>query len=236
MIRRLAEERRCDIEYNGDTGGHQGVLLYDYPAITFGKRNYEIYQVPGRNGEPVSADDYLSNASISCTFSVFHESFMPKIRDIRMWLRRSGELTLSDSPDVFYEVLKVECGDIERELRTFGRFTVNFLVHPYEFRKDGKVPRNALDYNPYDRCMPLYRITGEGTCALKVNGKMMTANVGQNLSIDSRRMIAYREDGEMMNTKVSGDYEGLWLPSGDCDISVTAGFGLSITPRWGYDL
>lgn len=236
IIKRLAEGKRYDIEYRGDTGSHNGVLLYDYPVIGFGKKNYETYSIPGRNGEVVSTEEYLSNATISCTFSILHKAFMPKMRELRMWLRDTGNLILSESPDIFYEVLKVEYNEIERELRTFGKFTVNFLVYPYEFLRDGQNVFRALKYNPYDRCMPIYKIKGEGICTLEVNGKSMTANVGQNITIDTRLMIAYREDGEMINTEVSGDYEELWIPHGSCSIAVNQGFELEIIPRWGYSL
>ena len=69
-------------------------------------------------------------------------------------------------------------------------------------------------------------------CTLEVNGKSMTANVGQNLTIDTDRMVAYREDGTLQNTAVTGDYEDLYIPQGDVQILVSAGFDLQVTPNW----
>ena len=60
----------------------------------------------------------------------------------------------------------------------------------------------------------------------------MTANVGQNLTIDTDLMIAYRQDGTMQNTAVTGDYENLYLLPGDNVISITDGFDLKIIPNW----
>lgn len=228
---------RYDIEYNGDTGVKHNVLLYDYPEIEQAKRNYNIYHVPGRNGELISTGQYLGNITIGCVFSVISENFMNYVHDLKRWLSGNGKLRLHDTPDAFYEVLKVEYESIERELRQYGQFTVRFVCYPYEFKNDGQMEfeREECKYNPYDRCMPLYKITGEGQCTLNVNDKTMTANVGQSLKIDSRRMIAYREDGEMMNTSVVGDYENLWLSPRDNSISISTGFKLKIVPRWGYD-
>ncbi len=59
----------------------------------------------------------------------------------------------------------------------------------------------------------------------------MTANVGQNLTIDTDRMVAYRED-EPGDTAVTGDYEDLYIPQGDVEILVSAGFDLQVTPNW----
>ena len=79
---------------------------------------------------------------------------------------------------------------------------------------------------------PIYKITGNGDCTLTVNGKTMQATVGQNLTIDTDLMIAYREDGEMKNATVTGNYEDLYLQEGDNEVSITAGFGLKIIPNW----
>ena len=87
-------------------------------------------------------------------------------------------------------------------------------------------------YNPYALSKPIYMITGEGMCTLTVNGKSVTANVGQNLTINTDLMLAYRKDGTMMNTAVTGDYEDLWLNSGENSITITSGFSLAIIPNW----
>ena len=67
---------------------------------------------------------------------------------------------------------------------------------------------------------------------LTVNGKTMKATVGQNLTIDTERMLAYRTDGTLMNTSVTGDYEDLYLQAGENEISITSGFSLKIIPNW----
>lgn len=69
-------------------------------------------------------------------------------------------------------------------------------------------------------------------CTLTVNGKTLTANVGQNITIDTERMIAYREDGTIMNTSVTGDYENAYLPHGKNEVFVSKGFSLKLQPRW----
>lgn len=227
--------KNYSIQYNGDTGETYGVFLYDYPEISTARKNYEMYRVPGRNGELISSEEYLDNITVSCKFSIIGEKFMQVIRAVRRWLSGTGNLVLFDTPESFYEVLKIEYGSIERELRKYGRFTVVFTCYPYEFMNDGQMEVELPLYNPYNRCMPLFTIRGEGKCTLTVNGADMTANVGQNLTIDTRRQIAYREDGELMNTSVIGDYEKLWLVHGDNNVSIAEGFELIVVPRWGYD-
>lgn len=86
-------------------------------------------------------------------------------------------------------------------------------------------------FNPYIECHPTYKIAAEGMCTLKINGKTMTANVGQNLTIDTDRMIAYREDGTLNNTKVSGNYEDMYLQPGNNKIEFYGG-NLKVIPNW----
>ena len=69
-------------------------------------------------------------------------------------------------------------------------------------------------------------------CTLEVNGNRMTANVGQNLTIDTDRMVAYRQDGTLQNTAVTGKYEDLYLTEGEIDIGISTGFDLKIIPNW----
>ena len=227
-----------DIQYNGGTGKEHLVFLYDYPQISQPAKKYDSYSIPGRDGELIGAGEYKGNLTISCTFSVLHKAFLPVIRDLREWLSGTGNLVLSESSETFYRVLKIEYGDIERDLRNYGRFTVNFLCYPLEFLESGmrELDYNELTYNPYILCKPLYKITGNGTCTLTVNGKSVTATVGQNLTIDTERMLSFRTDGTMNNTALTGDYEDLWLPKGTCSISITSGFGLKVIPRWGYEV
>ena len=56
--------------------------------------------------------------------------------------------------------------------------------------------------------------------------------VGQNVTIDTELMIAYRMDGTMENTSVTGDYEDLYLKPGYNEIEITEGFEAKVIPNW----
>ena len=221
--------------YNGLTNIDLGAWLYDYEEYSGASRNRQTTAVAGRRGQVVGKSNYTSNLVIGVTFSVFKD-LKPRLDQLRRWLRGTGQLAFSDQIDCFYKVLAVDYGDFDRQLRRYGRFSVDFTCLPFKFRQDGQISYTEITRNLYDLAQPIYKITGERVCTLTVNGNEMTANVGQNLTIDTERMIAYRQDGTIMNTAVTGDYEGLWLPSGEVDITITQGFTLEITPQWGYDI
>ena len=69
-----------------------------------------------------------------------------------------------------------------------------------------------------------------------MNGKEVSANVGQNLLINTDLMQAYREDGALNNTAITGDYENLYLQEGLNEISVSSGFAAEVIPKWGVRL
>ncbi len=226
----------CDIRYNGDTGEKYGVSLYDYPEFSGGERKYDVFAATGRLGEVIGLDNYTSNLKISCTLSLLSQHFWSDIRKLKRWLTGTGELAFTDDLEVFYKVKKIDYGNIDRELKNYGRFTVIFTCIPYEFTVDGQNAVSKVPYNSYCESRPTYKIIGEGLCTLTVNGKTMTANVGQNLTIDTELMLAYRQDGKQQNTSVAGNYEDLYLKPGNNDISITNNFQLSIIPNWGYEV
>ena len=226
---------KYDIEYNNETGKGHGVILYDYAMFSGAEKSYQISAVGGRLGELVGMDDYKSNLVIQCTFGIISPQFMSHVTVLKRWLKGSGTLVISDHQNVFYKVWKVDYGDIERELRKFGQFTVSFTCTPYQFEKDGLIPVSDIDYNPYDLCRPIYTITGTGAFTLTVNGNEMTGTVNGSITIDTERMVSYNADGVSQNNVVTGNYEELYIPHGDVSVSVSGGT-LSIIPQWGYDV
>ena len=226
---------KYDIEYNNETGKGHGVILYDYAQFSGAEKSYQISAVGGRLGELVGVDDYKSNLVIQCTFGIISPQFMSHVTVLKRWLKGTGTLVISDHQNVFYKVWKVDYGDIERELRKFGQFTVSFTCTPCQFEKDGLIPVSDIDYNPYDLCRPIYTITGTGAFTLTVNGNEMTGTVNGSITIDTERMVSYNADGVSQNNVVTGNYEELYIPHGDVSVSVSGGT-LSIIPQWGYDV
>ncbi len=226
---------KYDIEYNNATAKGHGVYLYDYAQFSGAEKSYQISAVGGRLGELVGVDDYKSNLVIQCTFGIISPQFMSHVTVLKRWIKGTGTLVISDHQNVFYKVWKVDYGDIERELRKFGQFTVSFTCTPYQFEKDGLIPVSDIDYNPYDLCRPIYTITGTGAFTLTVNGNEMTGTVNGSITIDTERMVSYNADGVSQNNVVTGNYEELYIPHGDVSVSVSGGT-LSIIPQWGYDV
>ena len=162
------------------------------------------------------------------------ENWAERAGKIKEWLDIRGEkLVFSDDLDCFYQVYHVKLGDLERITRRLGTFEAGFVCYPYRYLAEGENwTEEKFFYNRGAPAHPIYFIAGEGMCTLTVNGKTLTANVGQNITIDTERMIAYREDGAIMNTSVTGEYENAYLLHGKNEVSVSKGFSLKLQPMW----
>lgn len=225
-----------DFEFNGITASSYKIHVEKRPNIPGKKEKIEYTEIAGREETLTYRQRFYEDVEIEveCSFKENQSDWNNKIREIRKWLRGGGKLSLSDAADSFWKVKEVETGEFERPLKRYGVFQATFICSPFEYLKEGEIERNAqeISYNPYEISHPVYKIEGEGYCTLTVNGKTMKANVGQNLTIDTERMLAYREDGTLQNTQVTGDYEDLYLQEGENEISVSSGFDLKIIPNW----
>lgn len=226
------------MEYNEIRASEVGIKVKERPSIPTPEANVEYITIPGRDGSLTIRDGTLRDIVISVqfTFKTKPDLFAETFRKAKAWLmaRGNGTLKFTDDADFFYRVRNVVIGENERTVKRIGEFTADFTCYGCQYLMDGQKEHTPddVEYNPYFVSHPIYKIEGEGVCNLKVNGNIMKANVGQNLTIDTELMIAYREDGSLANTDVSGDYDELYLMEGENRIDITNGFSLKVIPNW----
>lgn len=227
-----------DVEFDGYTAMSQGMYIVRRPDIPAPGRSFTEYSVPRRGGIMYRDNGVNDDIKIPVDFNFIGkpDEWFELFRKSKKWLLNPGrrQLIFGDDKNYFFWTKKVEIGTAERICYEIGKFTAVFFCEGYQYRTDGTKDYSIseVEKNPYDESMPEYKIKGEGVCTLTVNGKSMTANVGQNLTIDTWRRIAYREDGTIQNTNITGWYEDLHLMPGDNKISITAGFVVKVIPNW----
>ncbi|MGL5512435.1 MAG: distal tail protein Dit [Sporomusa sp.] len=227
-----------EIEYNGRTSKSYGFEVMQRPNIPAPVQRYTEVEAPGRDGKLHRFDGDIEDIEIEIMFNYLVEpnDWTKKFRKAKKWLLGDvdNRLSFSDDDSYFYKVKRVSIDQCERVDWRIGRFSAFFTCEGYQYVSEGAIEREYTEtiYNAYSLSKPIYKITGEGVCYLTVNGSQMAANVGQNLTIDTDLMIAYRTDGEIMNTSVTGEYKDLFLIEGTNTISITKGFGMTITPNW----
>lgn len=224
------------VSFKGTNCLECGLFPVRRPDIPAPKLRVIETEIPGRDGVLTESDGDYAPITISIEFNFLRtpDTWASTFRAAKKWLQGTGKLELSDDQDYFYRVYYCRIDDCERTSRKIGKFTAEFHCQPHTYRKDGEteVENPTYLYNFGAISHPIYKITGEGMCTLTVNGRSMTANVGQNITIDTDAMLAYREDGTIQNTSVTGDYENLYLTEGDNSISITDGFRLAVIPNW----
>lgn len=233
-----------DIKFKGTSSKSYPLTITTPPQITHPEIITEEYTIPGRNGTLYGADGYRASGTITVnmalvaaeTWSNNVSAYATAYRQVRQWLQGTGKLIIADSPDAFYEVQKIYIATDERQILRYGNLQVVFTVYPYEFFTSGDTAVGAGTINnPGDEAAPLYKITGNGSGTLTVNGKTMTYTVNGVLNIDVRRFIAYDGSGNNKNSVLTGDYENLKLKPGANTVAATAGT-LEVYPHWGVNL
>lgn len=223
------------IDFNGTTSNELGVAVTTRPAIPTPQPRGEYVQVAGRDGALLVTDGTYENIEILVEMNFVRRPdwIAESYRKIKMWLTGGGILRMSDDTETFYKVKACTVTGYGRKTRFGSEIEATFSCDPYVYFDSGLKAISPGDiYNPYATATPLYKITGEGICTLTVNGNTMTANVAQNVTIDTNLYLAYRTDGTNVNMSVTGDFDTLWLNPGDNTVSVTKGFNLEIIPNW----
>lgn len=213
-----------------------GILLknekIDIPAP---ERDISEITIPGRDGVlhkdnkrymPISFDAGFNFKDLENTEEVF--------RKVKKWLRGSGELSLSYDIDYFYKVTNIKLNSYKHTHTRVAEFSATFTAEPFQYLKVGKAPilnPNEL-YNSGYESKPIYKITGEGLCGLIVNGNSIKVNVGQNVIIDTERLLCYKQNGQNVNTSVTGDISKLTLKEGSNSIYWKKDFELEVIPNW----
>lgn len=224
--------------YNGQTEQDCHLVITKRPAPPSAERRYRTASIPGRDGDCYEEDGTVEDIEIEVElgFKTEAENWAERYRRARRWLFGSGDgrLFFTDDPDYFYKVKTVIIKKVKRPMRRLGELLVIFTCEGYQYLVSGTESYSVDDvsYNPYDVSHPVYKITGEGRCVFVINGHSMVANIGQNLTIDTELMLAYKEDKTLQNTAVSGDYEGLYLLPGDNAIFVSDEFEVQVIPNW----
>lgn len=227
-----------DVEYNGIKASYCKAVLKELPSIPAPEPNFKEIEVAGKDGTLLIKDGTYKNIDIPLKFNfITHKTLWNETyRTIKAWAFSEGNriLKFSDDGGYFYRAKKTKIVTTERNSIRVGNVEIVFTCEPYQYLVDGQKFQKPKDvsFNSFCLSHPDYKITGEGICILTVNGKTMKANIGQNLTINTDLMLAYREDGSITNTSVTGDYEDLYLKPGENSISVSSGFSLTVKPNW----
>ena len=225
--------------FNNSTNIDLDISVVKRPNIPSPVREYKETSVPGRNGKLYEDLKTYSDIIIPVEFNFFEydtNKFNEIFKKIKRWINniKDEKLKFSDDLSFFYIVNKTEITNSIREIKKLGKFTVNFTCKPLMFLEEGQqeIALPSSLFNDYELAQPTYKILGEGLLTLTINGISVTANVGQNLIIDTEKGLCYRIDGTLNNIALTGKYEDLYLKEGNNTFSWSSGFTITVVPNW----
>ena len=224
--------KRYFIIYNEKTNLDVNLLVATRPSKPSPVMQYEEVKVPG--GKTLYREKGYGDIDIPVSFNFVSRNTWDKdFRIMKSWLlsKVNNKLKFSDDLEVFYKVNKVTIDTPERVMRKIGRFTAIFTCEPYIYIDENERELGKQLYNNYLLSKPIYRIVGEGYLTLNINNKVIKANIGQELIIDTDKGLCYR-NGIVNNVALEGKYEDLYLQEGENTFSWTSGFKIYITPNW----
>lgn len=227
-----------DVQYNDIRSSSLKVFAKERPSIPAAKRARKEIEVPGVDGTYIQDEGYFESTeiSISMNYIGLEDKWFGRWRDVQKWLSgTNGELILTDNPNYYYRISHVNLSDNEHKGRSIGDFTATFITRDgLQYFRSGKEKYDLedLSWNPGEIAFPDYYISGVGTCVISVNGENFEAKLNGSIVLDTERRLIYLPDKTIVNNIGKGNFENLYLQSGQNDISISEGFSVKVVPHW----
>ena len=215
------------------------VLIENAPETNRPARKVDRYEVPGRNGDIVVAQDAWENVPRTYDLVAYGGDYNQMTSALMEWLYApSGYQRLEDSFDALvYRLAYVsEATDIENLVNENGRCTVSFKCDPRRFLKTGEsavtLSGTGTITNPTRfTAKPVITVSGSGNGTIECGGNTITiAGIYDGMTIDCEQMDAYAGTTNL-NNLVSGSFPV--IPGGEQTITITGGItSISVVPNW----
>lgn len=218
------------------------------PKVPSPKLKYQQHDVYGHNGAYYDKNGY-EDVPYTLTFNYLEEpevgTFKYQMRKIRQWLYKAERLELSDEPDIFYTIKKVEIGDAENDIVEFGYFDVTFTLAPFakviensplEYTKGTENLEVVFDNRSIINSEPKIILYGSGDCTVYLNSGEafgFTA-IDESITIDSERKLTYKTDSNGAHMNQSAKQSSNAYPelvAGDNTL-VVVGAGITKVEIW----
>lgn len=236
------------IIYNGKSSRDLHVVVEHPPAYDTPERDYEVTEIPGRNGDIIYDNGSFSNVDrvYEIAIDARKEGFSRTVGAVMSWLRSAyGYARLEDSYDRDYYRMACykESSSIENIENEAGRVTVTFDCMPQRFLKRGETPteftesgdmHNFTQFNAKPTIIVTIDPTVEGILTIGdyVMRFLPTEDVESeslNITLDCDIQDAYVDDINW-NNHISGKFPEL-VP-GENPVSFTGITKVIIIPRW----
>lgn len=181
-----------------------GILITKLPHISRAERDFEVIEIPGRNGAL-----YIDN---KCYKTIPYEiecTLLPgaDIRRISAWLNGEGKLSTSRETDKEYDAIIRNQINFEQVYRIYNEFVIKLEVQPVAHSIDEKeinitseadfyIEQSTIEIKPY------MKITGSGNITITLNNKsIILKSISEYIELDCELEEAFKEQ-ENCNNKI----------------------------------
>lgn len=196
-----------NITFKGYTNENYGLKIESISRPSRAEQKLETFEISGRAEPFYKLFDEYKPYAITAVLTALYKS---DLSAAHQWLSGSGELMFSDTPNLKYTAISCKEAKITRQgsANTISKIAVNFTVMPFAYAIDN--PEIAISSGDVVTnsgtifAQPIYKIVGNGTVNLIVNGETLTINnlSGGEFVIDTQRMIAYEGTTVKLNQTV----------------------------------
>lgn len=226
------------LTYNGKAFAEFNTFFDGSKAFNTGEKDYEFYEILGRNGSLSSFNGRYKDVSLSFPCFIRH-NFLVNYRGLEAFLNSTeGYLRLETSKEPNHYRKALFQGIVEPQTTPFnhgGFFTINFKAHPQRWLKSGEnwvsFNANGSISNPtLQTARPVIRIYGTGS--VMIGSQTITVNTAgtEYIDLDCETMDAY-EGSNNRNSNIETGFDQIGLHPGNNGITLD-GVTVKIMPRW----
>ncbi|AWB30056.1 distal tail protein Dit [Clostridium botulinum] len=208
------------------------------PNIPAPSRNINNIYIPGKNGTLTEDLGSYEDIGIPITFGFQDKvNINNKCRQIKMWLLdkiKDCKLYFSDDIETYYKVKNVKIDNIERSIKSLGKFTVLFTCDPFGYIDEELLiidkPISIYNEGTFES-QPYIKIHGSGDISLNINNEVIKLkNINNYIELDSEIMECYKNN-EALNNHMYGEFPIFKV--GENKISWTGNINkIEIIPHW----
>lgn len=206
-----------------------GISIAEVPSIPAPVERVNVYN-RANNSDLYESTGIFEDITFSLKLNYCKDDlyeFNSVWRELKKWLlrRKSNKLQFSDDMQHFYLIKKIEMSELARqELYEFGSTTVLITTEAYSYLESGLDPflvykTGSILFNDYEESRPKFIIKGDGYLTLTINSKDIKVNVGQQVTIDTKLEMCFKNDTLINLPFENGTFEDMYLREGKNTIS-----------------
>ena len=202
-----------ELYFNGRSNLDLNLFLENYPSLPVCNEEFEEVKVEGRNGSLYINKGTYQDKRIPFTFTILSETLDIDFIRVYDWLSEIEDNRLVwGKLDRCYRVKKVIFSNLEKEFRSIGEFTVEFVCEPFLedlTATNYEITSNNFSFNYIGNAPsePLVKVYGSGNIQLTINGEtMVISNVTDYVEIDSKLLQVRNSNGTSKDNDTQGDF------------------------------